>query len=85
MSYPPLILIDSGVLVAYYSLKDNYHEEYMDGIIRCGSVISKDAHGNEITDHQELIDNTEYHSVEELVADVAKRLNVSPDIVEIAE
>jgi hypothetical protein len=57
----------------------------MDGIIRCGSVISKDENGNEITDHQELIDNTEYHSVEELIEDVATRLGVNPDIVAISE
>jgi predicted nucleic acid-binding protein len=25
MSYPPVVLIDSGVLVAYYNARDNYH------------------------------------------------------------
>ena len=26
MSYPPIILIDSSILVAYYSARDNYHQ-----------------------------------------------------------
>ena len=25
-TYPPLILTDSSILVAYYSVRDNYHE-----------------------------------------------------------
>jgi hypothetical protein len=63
-------------------LDDNV-PEYMEGLIRCGSVISKDENDNIIKDHQDLIDNTEYHSAEEMIKDVAERLNVSPDIVEI--
>jgi hypothetical protein len=65
-------------------LDDNV-PEYMEGIKRCGSVISEDENGDKIKDHQELIDNTEYHSAEELIKDVANRLGVSPDIVEIIE
>lgn len=57
--------------------------EYMQGIIRCGSVFSDDEDGNELKDHEELIDNTEYHSTQELISDVASRLGVSPEIVEI--
>lgn len=54
----------------------------MDGIIRCGSVISEDSDGKE-TDHQDIIDNTDYHSTEELIEDVASRLNVDKSMVEI--
>ena len=55
----------------------------MEGLIRCASVISEDAKGDEIKDHQELIDNTEYHSAKELIEDVASKLGVNSDIVEI--
>ena len=57
--------------------------EYMQGIIRCGSVFSDDEDGNELKDHEELLDNAEYHSTQELISDVASRLGVSPEIVEI--
>ncbi len=53
------------------------------GISRCSSVISKNDYGDEIKDHQDLIDNTNYYSAEELIEDVARRLNVAPEIVEI--
>lgn len=73
-------------MIAYVKVYlDDEVPEYMDGILRCGSFISEDENGNEIQDHQELIDNTEYHSQEELIEDVANRLSVSPDIVEIVD
>lgn len=54
--------------------------EYMAGIMRCGSVISEDENGNE-TDHQELIDNDEYHSGAEMITGVASKLGVNENIV----
>jgi hypothetical protein len=63
-------------------LDDNV-PEYMAGVIRCGSVISEDEDGNKLKDHQELIDNTEFHSEQELIEYVAKQLGVSPDAVGI--
>lgn len=63
-------------------LDDNV-PEYMEGIIRCGSVISKDKNDNIIKNHQDLIDNTEYYSAEDMIKDVANRLHVSQSIVEI--
>jgi len=68
--------------VAYVSvhLDDNVPED-MHGIIRCGSVVSEDEDGNELKNHQELIDNTEFHSEDELIEYVAKKLGVSKDIV----
>lgn len=63
-------------------LDDNV-PEYLQGIIRCGSVISEDEDGNELKDHQDLIDNTEYQSPAELIEDVAKRLGVNADLIEI--
>ncbi|MBY6205531.1 hypothetical protein [Halomonas denitrificans] len=57
--------------------------EYMRGIIRCGSVVSQDEDGNELKDHQELIDNTEFRSEDELISYVASKLGVSKDMVGI--
>jgi hypothetical protein len=63
-------------------LDDNVPED-MDGVIRCGSVISEDENGNKISDPQDLIDNTEYNSNEELIVSVAGRLGVDESIVDI--
>ncbi len=71
--------------IVYVDVKlDDNVPEYMDGIIRCSSVISEDKNGERFN-HQELIDNTEYHSVDELVKDVASRLSVSEDIISIVD
>lgn len=59
--------------------------EYMSGILRCGSVISEDEDGNELKDHQELIDNSEFHSEEALIKYVAEKLGVEIDIIVIEE
>ena len=64
-------------------LDDNV-PEYMDGIIRINSVISKSKNGDEIN-HQELIDNTEYHSSNELIQNIATRLNIDSTIIEILD
>lgn len=64
------------------TLDDNI-PEYMQGIIRCGSVISEDEDGNAIKDHQELIDNKEFHNQSDLIAHVAETLQVDASIVEI--
>jgi hypothetical protein len=71
-------------MIAYVKIYlDDNVPEYIEGLIRCASVISEDAKGNEIKDHQELIDNTEYHSANDLIEDVASKLGVSSDIVKI--
>ncbi|WP_126536012.1 hypothetical protein [Aerosticca soli] len=68
--------------VAYVSIHlDDNVPEYMQGIIRCGSVVSEDEDGNELKDHQELIDNKEFHSEDELIEYVANKLGVSKNIV----
>ncbi|MCO7231363.1 MULTISPECIES: hypothetical protein [unclassified Cobetia] len=64
------------------TLDDNV-PEYMSGIVRCLTVISEDEDGNEIKDYPELIDNTEYTNREDLIEDVARRINVSTDIIDI--
>lgn len=67
-------------------LDDDVPED-MEGIIRCGSVILEDEDGNELKDHQELIDviidNSEFHSQEALIKYVAGKLGVDIAIVGI--
>jgi len=63
-------------------LDDDVPEDML-GVLRCGSVTSEDEDGNELKDHQELIDNTEFHSEVALIAHVAKHLGVSPDAVTV--
>lgn len=70
--------------VAYVSVQlDDDVPDYMEGIIRCGSVISQDEDGNELEDHQELIDNAEFRSRDELISHVASKLGVSKEIIGI--
>lgn len=70
--------------IAYVSVHlDEDVPEYMNGVVRCGSVVSQDADGNDLQDHQELIDNAEFRSESELVRYVATKLGVSEDIVEV--
>lgn len=70
--------------IAYVSVQlDDNVPEYMSGIIRCGCVTSEDEDGNELQDHQELIDNAEFRSEEELISYVASKLGVPEDIVAI--
>lgn len=37
MTYYPIIIVDSGVLVAYYSVKDSYHQQVRVFFERCTS------------------------------------------------
>jgi hypothetical protein len=56
--------------------------EYMNGIFRIGSVISEDEQGNE-NDHDNLVNNSEFHSIDALKKHVAHFLNIDETIVEI--
>jgi len=37
MTYHPVIIVDSGILVAYYSVKDRYHQQVRVFFERCTS------------------------------------------------
>ncbi len=39
MTYPPLSLIDSGILIAYYSASDHYHGQVCRFLERCTSQL----------------------------------------------
>lgn len=57
--------------------------DYMDGIIRIGSVISYDENDND-KNHQDLVDNTEFFNENEIKSFVKERLNIdSTEIIEI--
>lgn len=56
-------------------------KEYMAGIYRCNTVTSFDENGLP-QDHPELIDNEEFHSIDELCKSVAEKLNVNSDIID---
>lgn len=56
--------------------------EYMEGVFRCASVRSFDADEKLLVDHKDLVDNAEFHSLDELRDSVAKRIGVSPEIVQ---
>lgn len=62
------------------TLDDNV-PEYMDGIIRCNSVVAEDEDGNQVQDYPDLVDNTEFSSQDDMVTHIAAKLNVSTDIV----
>lgn len=72
--------------IAYVKIYlDDDVPEDMSGILRCGSVISEDEDGNQLKDHQELIDNSEFHSEKALIKYVAEKLGVEIGIVVIEE
>ena len=62
---------------------DDCVPEYMSGIFRCGSVVSEDKDGNDLQDHQEIVDNAEFHSEKELIEHVAERLGVTDDMISV--
>lgn len=65
--------------------------EYMDGIYRLGSVTSfyrkdeSEADDEYEINHQELINNDEFHSAYEAIEFVALKLNVDKSIIECPE
>lgn len=65
------------------SLDENM-PEYMSEIFRIGGVISEDEKGNE-TDHDNLVDNSEFHSIDALKKHVADSLKIDETIVEIEQ
>lgn len=61
---------------------DKNMPEYMQGVIRCGQCDVTYSDG-EVSYVDEVVDNSEYHSINDMCADIANRLEVSLDIVEI--
>lgn len=63
---------------------DDSVPEYMDGIMRCGTVRSIYSDGSSV-EHNDLIDNKEYFNKEDLIADIARRIDVKKDLIEVME
>ena len=77
--------VNEKICSAIVFLDDNV-PEYMDGIIRVGSVTFFNAEGKEIRDvalNNQLVDNSEFHSKSQLIKSVAKRLGLSVEHVTV--
>jgi len=72
-------------IVSVEVIIDDNMPEYMEGILRIGSVKLEreyqDSRKTEFVD--ELVDNTEFHTEKALRKFVSQKLNVSEDIIEI--
>lgn len=65
---------------------DDDMPEHMAGIIRLGAIEFFDEDGETVHDatlHTELVDNSEFHSVEKLLEHVARKLEVDSSQIEI--
>ena len=58
--------------------------EYMDCVMRCGTVRSIFDDGSSI-EHLDLIDNKEYFLIEDLISDIARRIDVKKECIEVIE
>lgn len=63
---------------------DDSVPEYMAGIMRCGTVISIYSDGSSM-EHSDLIDNSEYPNKKSLIADIARRIGIEEDLIEVME
>ncbi len=61
---------------------DNERQDFMDSI-RCGFIVAENEEGEE-TFHNNIIDQSEYPSVKELVDDIIGIFNVHRDAVWVA-
>ncbi|KMU99764.1 hypothetical protein ACS72_07860 [Acinetobacter sp. VT 511] len=63
---------------------DDDVSECMNGVLRVGRVISEDEQGNE-TNHNDLVDNTEFHDIDTLKKYIADFLKINESAIEIEE
>jgi hypothetical protein len=61
---------------------DNEQKKFHDSV-RCGFIVAENATGDE-TFYNDLIDNSEYSNLHELINDVAGVFNVRRDVVWVA-
>jgi uncharacterized protein len=71
MTYPPLSLIDSGILIAYYSAIDHYHPQVCRFLEGCTSQLVT-THGY-VTEVMWLL-NSDWRTQNEFLLDLAKGL-----------
>lgn len=87
MNYPPLSMIDSGVLLAYYSANDQYHQQVRQFLESCTSRL--------VTTHSCVIEvmwllSSSWRTQNEFLLDVSKELYeciplLPQDFIRIAE
>jgi len=87
MSYPAVILIDSGILIAYYSARDRYHQQAYTFFEQCTSQLVTTL--GCVTEVMWLL-NADWRTQNEFLSDLAKDLyTVEPlvfsDYTRIAE
>lgn len=58
------------------------HPEQMLGSSRVESSILFDEQDKELMNDQDVVDNQEYHSDEDLINSIARRYNISKDLIE---
>ncbi|MBD2571214.1 type II toxin-antitoxin system VapC family toxin [Anabaena lutea] len=69
--YPPIILTDSSILFAYYSVKDNYHESVCNFFEQCSSeLITTTACVTEVM----YLLSRDYRTQNEFLKDLAQKL-----------
>ena len=69
--YPPIILTDSSILVAYYSAKDNYHNSVFNFFEQCSSQLITTIPC--VTEVMYLL-NKDYRTQNEFLNDLAQKL-----------
>lgn len=57
------------------------HPEELLGISRVESLILYDEQDEELMNDQDIVDNQEYHSDDELIDEIAKHYNISKDLI----
>lgn len=71
-------------VIAYVKVYlDDDVPEYMEGIIRVGSVEIEDEGGNVLSSKIDLVDNAEFQTERDLREYLAKKLGVSVDIIDV--
>lgn len=70
-NYPPIIITDSSILLAYYNAKDNYHNAVCGFFERCTSKLITTLPC--VTEVMYLL-NTDYRTQNEFLNDLAKNL-----------
>ncbi len=61
---------------------DNEHQEFLDRV-RCGFIVAENEKGEE-TFHNDIIDHSEYPTINELVDDIVGIFKVHRDVVMVA-
>ncbi len=87
MNYPPLSIVDSGILLAYYSANDKYHQQVSQFLESCTSRL--------VTTHSYITEvmwllSSSWQTQNEFLLDVAQELYecislLPPDFIRIAE